>query len=113
MFGKMYNTKAGFALVNFTGLIILLVLIAAGLKAFLTNADDMVTAIMTIVSAIGGYLTGKVGGEFADGKEDNNFYPEYKPQKAGCTDPKAKNFDPEATIDNGTCIYEANPGNEG
>lgn len=71
MFGKMYNTKAGFALVNFTLLIIILVLIAALLKALVPNADDMVTAIMTIVSAIGGYLTGKVGGEFADGKQDD------------------------------------------
>ena len=70
MFGKMYNTKAGFALVNFTALIIVLVLIAAVLKSFVPASDDMVTAIMTIVSAIGGYLTGKVGGEFADGKQD-------------------------------------------
>jgi hypothetical protein len=25
----------------------------------------------------------------------------------GCTDPKAKNYDPNATKDNGTCIYLA------
>ena len=33
----------------------------------------------------------------------------YKP-KPGCTDPKAENYDPEATEDDGTCRYEPLPG---
>ncbi len=33
--------------------------------------------------------------------------PDATVEKAGCTDHLATNFDPEATIDNGTCTYLA------
>ena len=36
---------------------------------------------------------------------------QYTAPVSGCTDPSATNFDPLATIDNGTCIYNAAPGN--
>ena len=67
---KMLNTKPGFALIVFTLLMTYLIAIAAALQSWVPESGELIIAIISIVSAIGGYLTGKVGGEFADGKPD-------------------------------------------
>ena len=51
---------------------------------------------------------GKSVGLHNPGDYSGNYF--CTPGIPGCTDPEAENFDPDATIDNGSCIYPPVPG---
>ena len=46
---------------------------------------------------------------YSDGVYESNIPPSIAAQIRGCTDPNAENYNPEATVDDGSCIYPLPP----